>query len=131
MFGLFTYVKIAIAAVVIGVLGNYIWDYHHMKSVIEQQQAQIDTLNSKQTVLDENQKATQGIVDQIAKARGRATSAKNTMQQVITEPSPDNFINFTRRYRVRPDDPANPSQNGAPTGHPKSKIRPPALPAPH
>jgi hypothetical protein len=128
--GIFTYLKIGLAVAVLAVCGYYVFNYEHMKTKIAAQQAQIDSLKSKQQVLDDNQKATKDIVDKLAKIKGRATGEKTTMhQEAVTEP--DNYINFTQRYRVRPDDQAGPPKDGKGAGYLKSKTRPKALPAPN
>ena len=55
--GIFTYVKIGLAVAVFVVLGFLVWNYHHMISVIADQQAQIANLKVEQEVQAKKQAA--------------------------------------------------------------------------
>jgi nucleotide-binding universal stress UspA family protein len=128
-----TIIKLAVGgAIILALMG---WGgkivYNHDQKVKAAMQAEIDSLKSKQTVLESNQQETKKIVDNLAKIKRRASGEKSTMQQAIVEPTPDNYVNFTRRYRVRPGDQAGPPPNGKGAGHPPGKTRPQALPAPN
>lgn len=103
-------------------LGTYFY-VGHLKNKIARQDAVIKSQNSKIEVIDKNQKATKEIVDNLAKIKRRASGEKATMQQAIVEPTPDNYVNFTRKYRVRPDDQPSP-KNGKGAGHHKGKAGP-------
>ena len=126
-----TIIKLAVGGAIIlalmGIGGKIV--YNHDQKVKAKMQAEIDSLKSKQTVLEGNQQETKKIVDNLAKIKRRASGEKSTMQQAIVEPTPDNYVNFTRRYRVRPDDQTGPTSNGKGAGHSQGKTRPQALPA--
>ena len=125
-----TIIKLAVGGAIIlalmGIGGKIVYD--HDQKVKAGMQAQIDTLKSKQTVLDDNQQATKKIVDKLSNVKVRGTNEKATMHQEAVEPTPDNYIHFTERYRVRPDDQTGPPKNGKGTGYPPGKTRSKALP---
>ena len=129
--GTWTIIKLSVGAAIIlalmGIGGKIVYD--HDQKVKAALQAEIDSLKSKQQVLEDNQQATKKIVDGLAKIKRRASGEKSTMQQEIIEPTPDNYVNFTRRYRVRPEDQTGPSRNETGAGHPPGKVGPKALPA--
>lgn len=131
--GTWAIIKLCVGAAIIltlmGIGGKIV--YNHDQKVKAAMQAEIESLKTQQTVLGDNQKATREIVDNLAKIKRRASGEKATMHQEIVEPTPDNYVNFTRRYRVRPANQTSPPKDGKGEGHSPGKTVPKALPAPN
>lgn len=114
-------------AIVLALLGNYLY-VNHLKNKVVEQQAMIESQESKIKVLDDNQKATDAIVKKLTATRRRVASEKQTIQQTVTDPS--KFVDITRKYRMRQDDQADSSKNGKRASSFKDRFKPKAIPAP-
>lgn len=62
----------------------------------------------------------------IREEKGRV---KTRLRETIQEPTPDNFVEYTRRFRVQQND-KGAAPGGKKTGGPKDSIKPEASPAP-
>ncbi len=124
--GILTYLKLGgVVAIVLALLGNYLY-VNHLRNKVTEQQAKIDSQESKIKVLGENQKAIDAIVKKLTATRRRVASEKQTIQQTVTDPS--KFVDITRKYRVRQDDQTDPSKDGKGAGSFKDRFKSKTVP---
>jgi hypothetical protein len=81
--GIFTYIKIGLAVVIISVCGYYVWNYHHMASKIAAQQIQIDNFKLELGVLADKQKAFDEFMAKKTVVKRRVASVEQEVDQDI------------------------------------------------
>ena len=113
--GIFTYVKIGLAVAVFVVLGFLVWNYHHMKSVIADQQAQIANLKVEQEVQAKKQAAFDAFMAKRPVIQRRVQNEKAQIDKEVGTADDAGLRALYDRYRtsgVRQDTQVRPPANG-------------------
>ena len=121
MFGIFTYIKIGLAVAVFAVLGFYVWNYHHMKAVIEKQQIEIANLKVEQEVQSKKQAAFDAFMAKKPVIQRRVIHEKEQINKEVLTDNDADLRALYERYRLLPD----PKVRSTPDG-PSSRAHPAA-----
>jgi hypothetical protein len=81
--GIFTYIKIGAALVILGVVGYFVYDYKHMKTVITQQQEKIAGLELRAKIIEKAQAATDAFMKKKAAVQNRLVREKANVDKVV------------------------------------------------
>ena len=114
--GILSYVKIGLAVAVFVVLGFLVWNYHHMKSVIADQQAQIANLKVEQEVQAKKQAAFDAFMAKKPVIQRRVQSEKAQIDKEVGTADDAGLRALYDHYRtngVRQDSQVRPPANGS------------------
>ena len=100
-FGLFTYIKIALAVVVLGVLGFFVWNYHHRGAVIEQQKIQIANLELEKDVLVKKGRAEAEFAARKTTVRRQVAQNEKVIDDTLASGDIERIIHLWDPYRLR------------------------------
>ena len=115
--GVFTYLKIGLAVAVLAVCGYYVYNYHHMKAVIDRQQTQIANLEIVQGVLTKKQQAVDEYIQKSQTIKRRVQNEQRDLDAEVNTVDNSGLLKLYEHYRVRPGEVGSPS-NG-PASRPK------------
>ena len=99
--GIFTYLKIAGVVIILGVCSFYVYNYHHMKTVIANQQLEIDNLKTIQGILQEKQKVFDEYITKREQIRKRVANEQRAIDKEVSNTTDDGLGKLYDRYRVR------------------------------
>lgn len=99
--GVLTYIKIIGVVTILGVCSLYIYNYHHMKTVIANQQIEIDNLKTIQDVFIEKQKAFDEYIIKREQIRKRVANEQRVIDKEVSAATNDGLGKLYDRYRVR------------------------------
>src|ERR1035437_7640770 len=81
--GIFTYIKIGLATVVLAICGYYVFNYEHMKTTIAAQQIQIDNLKLEQDILVKKQKVVDNYLIKRGVIKRRVADVEQQVDQTV------------------------------------------------
>lgn len=100
--GILTYVKIALAAVVLGVCGYYVWNYHHMQTKITALEDKVASQQLSIEILDKARVATEAFIAKQSKVKRRVSIEQQQIDQTVNTGDDSSLSSFYDKYRMRP-----------------------------
>ena len=101
--GIFTYIKIGLAVVVLSILGFYIANYHMMKTKILAQQTQINNLKLEQEVQAKKQKTFDDFMAKKTGVKRKVVREQQHIEETVNTGDDSQIIDLFDVYRFHPD----------------------------
>ena len=108
--GIFTYLKIGAAVVILAVCGYYIFNYEHMKTKIAAQQIQIDNLKLEQDVLAKKQKTFDDYLVKKGVIKKRVNHEEQKIDQTVDSGDVNHILDMF--HQLHPDKISPPAHGG-------------------
>jgi DUF917 family protein len=106
-FGIFTYLKIAGALVVAGVLAFFIINYHHRGAVIEKQKIEIANLNLEKEVMEKKNKALEDFLAKKTVIKGKVVYVERQVDETVASGDIARILDMFHRLQHNQTQPPN------------------------